>query len=105
MQASILAKMRQVRQHMRNYNNEYLLPLRKKPVEISQFIEDLKQFEQTTGSLKQINPIHRSRFGTVNQADRLIDRQTAEMNHEVEHASKILNFKLLAPHIAKIVLN
>jgi len=84
MEDSIRGKMRQVCKYIRSYhNNEYVMAVRKKPVEISRFLQDLKQFEEQTGSLKRVSAINRNRFGTVNETDLLIDGSAAQMNDEV----------------------
>lgn len=50
--------------------------VRKKPVEISDFLVDVAHFENNCGQLKKINSLNRIRFKMLNDTDLVINRQS-----------------------------
>jgi hypothetical protein len=61
-------------------DNEYVLSMRKKPVEISDFLIDVNNFENSFGALSKITTLNRVRFRVLNDADLVIHRQAKEIN-------------------------
>lgn len=70
-------------------DNEYILNVRKKPIEIADFLNDVNHFENCYGSLKKINSLNRIRFKMLNDTDLVINRHVKEINERNEALKKI----------------
>jgi hypothetical protein len=77
-------------------DNEFVLNIRKKPIEISNFLTDVKNFEDTFGSMKKINTLNRVRFKMLNDTDDLINRHVKKINEEVESSKKIQSVGIIS---------
>lgn len=54
--------------------------MRKKPVEVSNFIADMANFEHRHGTLRKINSLNRVRFKILNDVDSVINKEVKAIN-------------------------
>ena len=80
-EATLTVKMTQMcRQIREEQNGDYICALRKKPTEISCFMQDLRNCESQLGSLKKIAVINLNRFNILNDTDMVVDNQIMALN-------------------------